>query len=665
MTPVSIVITNYNRDRYLGEAIASVLAQTYADFELLIWDDGSTDESLAIAREYEQQDERVHVIAAAHQGFVPSLKQAFAQTQGVYIGSVDSDDKLAPTALAETVAVLDARPQVGMVYTHYQTMNAAGQIQGLGNRCQIPYSPQRLLIGFMTFHFRLLRRSVYDQVGGIDDRFERAEDYDLCLRLSEVAEIACVKRPLYFYRQHDHNLSNDDLEMLRWTYRASQQAVERRGLSERYEVRISSELTLQMKPDRWPLVSIIIPCYNAAETLEQCLQSCFEQKYPTLEIIVVNNHSTDETEHLLARYQATAQRPFKVLHCAQPGANQARNAGLVAASGEYIQWLDADDQLSPDKVMRQVVALEENSNFDLAYGDWQWQFYEQRQFVHQLAFQGAFKNDWLLELLMDNWRPPHVYLLRRQVADRLDELNAWNPQTPVGMDREYFTLAALAGFKPLYVAGANVQYRTGLSSHQITQSTPYEIRMQSLKTMFKRFRRQAEQSATINEVHEWLLHQSWERWEPAFDISQQQGQRCWLKHRETGEEWEVSDSEARIAQTWLKLPGAYTLEDQARRVVMQLWREVVLRVRQTQGLAAVLDGQVVNRELAKVLGLVPAAEEMCPSMTVEPMSVEPEVAAMLKMPLYAPRFGKERLRVLMVLEQLQHRGLLKQVSEQI
>lgn len=655
VTPVSIVMTNYNRDRYLAEAIASVLSQTYPHFDLLIWDDGSTDNSVAIAREYEQQDERVRVIAAAHQGFVPSLKQAFAQTQGMYVGSVDSDDKLAPTALAETVAVLDAKPQVGMVYTHYQTMNAAGQIQGLGNRCQIPYSPQRLLIGFMTFHFRLLRRSVYDQVGGIDARFERAEDYDLCLRLSEVTEIECLKHPLYFHRQHDSNISNDDLEMLRWTYQASQQAVERRGLADRYEVRISSELTLQMKPDKWPLVSVIIPCYNAAETIEQCLQSCFEQKYPTLEIIVVNNNSTDETEHLLSRYQATAQRPFKVLHCAKPGANQARKAGLVAASGEYIQWLDADDQLSPDKVMRQVVALEENQDFDLAYGDWQWQFYEQQQLVHQLAFQGAFKNDWLLELLMDNWRPPHVYLLRRRVADHLDKFKAWNPQTPVGMDREYFTIAALEGFKPLYVASANVQYRTGLSSHQITQSTPYDVRIQSLKAMFERFRQQAEQSAAINEVHEWLLHQNWERWEPAFDISKQEGLHCWLKHRETGEEWVVSGSEARIAKTWLKLPGAYTLEDQARRIVLQLWREVVVWLRQTKGLEAALDESVATRELAKVLGLMPVEGEVCPVMAGEAVRVEPEVAARVKLPLYVPRFGKERLRVLMVLQRLRQK----------
>ncbi|MDB9529633.1 glycosyltransferase family 2 protein [Oscillatoria sp. CS-180] len=111
MTPVSIVITSYNRDRYLEAAIASVLSQTYPHFELVVWDDGSTDDSVAIAHSYAEQDARVRVVAAEHQGFVPSLSQAVATTQHPYLGWVDSDDKLAPTTLAETVAVLDAQPQ--------------------------------------------------------------------------------------------------------------------------------------------------------------------------------------------------------------------------------------------------------------------------------------------------------------------------------------------------------------------------------------------------------------------------------------------------------------------------------------------------------------------------------------------------------------------------
>jgi len=654
MTPVSIVITNYNRDRYLGEAIASVLAQTYADFELLIWDDGSTDESLAIARQFEQADERVRVIDAAHQGFTRSLRSAITQTQGPYLGWVDSDDRLAPTALAETLAVLAARPQVGMVYTDYQVIDHDGHRRGLGTRCQIPYSPERLLVQFMTFHFRLLRRSVYEQVGGIDATFERAQDYDLCLKFSEVMEIRHLPQPLYFYRQHADNVSHHDLEMLRWAHLASTQALQRRGLGNRYEIRVSSEFKLRLRSAGWPLVSIIIVGDGVTAEWERCLQSCWEQVYPNLEILVVAPQATEAIAQRLARYVQGSPRPLRVVESAPPETQAARQVGLQQARGDYIQWLAVEDHLTTDKILRQVKALEEQPNFDLAYSDWQWYFDEPGQ-LPPLSFTGPFANDWLLELLMDNWRPSSSYLLRRSVADKLQELLGSGGLMSVCTQREYFTRAALLGWVPLYVAGAVVIHHRGEATMELSSSPAYQARVENHQAMFQRFQQQAKQSAAINAVHSLLLNQSWELWEPAFDILKQDGQSCWLKHRENGEQVELRSSEARILQTWLKLPGAYTLEDQARRVVMQLWREVVLWVRQTQGLEAALDGQVVNRELAKVLELVPAVGEMCPSMTVESVSVEPEVAAMLKMPLYAPRFGKERLRVLMALERLKRK----------
>ena len=652
MTPVSIVITNYNRDRYLAEAIKSVLSQTYPHFELLIWDDGSTDDSVKIAQSYAKQDSRIRVIAANHQGLSSSLSQAIAATPNhPYLCWVDSDDMIAPTALAETVAILDAQPQIGMIYTDYRVMDEAGQVGGLGSRCEKPYSPQRLLVDFMIFHFRLLRRPVYEQVGGIDPTFERAEDYDLCLKLSEVTQIAHLRRPLYFYRRHQQNVTNNDLEMLRWTYRASQQALQRRGMDERYEIRISSELKLQMKREQWPLVSIIIPCYNAVKTIEGCLNSCFEQVYPNLEILVVNNNSTDQTAELLAQIAETAPRSLRIVDCSERGANPARNYGWLQATGDYIQWLDADDYLMPEKIMRQVMVLEQETVYDLAYGDWQWCFYQQQEQIQRLEFVGPFKNDWLLELLMDNWRPSHTYLLRRHAAERLYQLSAWNPMTRAAMDREYFTLAALQGFQAVYVAESLVQYNSGLGTSQITQSTPYEVRVQSLKGMYQRFQAQAQRYKTLEPVHQLLLEQSWELWQPAFSVVKQTGQGCWLQHEQTGEQIELQGSEARIVETWLQLPGAFTLEDQARRIVQRLWREVVLWVRQTRGLEAALDSQVAAMELSKVLGLVPAEGEVCPPM-VGQVQVEPEVAARVKMPLSVPRFGKERLRVLMVLEQL-------------
>lgn len=664
MTPVDLVITSYNRDRYLAAAIQSVLAQTYPHFELLIWDDGSTDRSVAIAQAYAQQDPRIRVIAAQHQGLSMSLSQAIASTtHHPYLGWVDSDDQLAPTALAETVAILDAQPQTGMVYTDYRIIDAEGNLRGNGRHCQIPYSPQRLLVEFMTFHFRLLRRSLYEQVGGIDPTFERAEDYDLCLRFSEVTDIVHLPRPLYFYRQHEGNVTHDDLEMLRWTHRASTQALERRGLADRYEIRVRSELTLQLKPDALPLVSIIIPCYNAETTIETCLKSCFEQSYPRLEIVVVNNNSTDGTAARLAQQQAVAPCPLRIIDCSTQGANPARIEGLREAQGDYIQWLDADDQLAPDKIQRQVMALERESRYDLAYGDWQWCVYAQQRLVYQQMFVGEPHTAWLLQCLMDNWQPPHTYLWRRQAADRLQTLSAWHPQTPAAMDREYATQAALAGMQPLYVPESRVAYNTGLSPSQITRSTPYAVRVQSLRNMFERFRQQAAQHDGLEPAHLFLLNQSWALWQPNFELIGQAEQVCWLRHHETEATMLLRDAAARIVQTWLTLPGAYTLEDQARRIVLQLWQDTVVSIRQTSGLKAALDAKGVAHALARVVGLVAGASEWCPVAAID-LELEPELVALMQgCPLYTPLFGEHRLKVHTVLDSLRQQGWLKRLQD--
>jgi len=243
-TPISLVITTYNRERYLGAAIDSILAQTWGDFEVIVWDDGSTDGSVAIAQDYAKRDPRVRVIAAEHQGRVVSLKSAIAKTTGSYIGWVDSDDLLAPTALAETAAILDTQPDVGMVYTDYLDIHKNGKIIGYGQRCRVPYSKQRLLTNFMTFHFRLIRRSFFDRVGGIDLQAEYAEDYDLCLRLSETTEIAHISKPLYYYRSNPDSLSYQNrVQQISHCHAAMKRALQRRGLSDHWEVALQTKGT--------------------------------------------------------------------------------------------------------------------------------------------------------------------------------------------------------------------------------------------------------------------------------------------------------------------------------------------------------------------------------------------------------------------------------------
>lgn len=263
---VSLVITTYNREQFLADAIASVQQQTLTDWELLIWDDGSSDGTAAIAQSYAQHDHRIRVIQATHQGRVAALEAAIAHTHGDYLGWIDSDDRLEPTALAETVAVLQTAPHVGMVYTDYVEIDAAGQFLRYGQRCQVPYSPERLLVDFMIFHFRLLRRSLYEQVGGLGNSLDYVEDYDLCLRVSEVTPIHHLPRPLYRYRLHSGNASQVwQVEQHLRAYNVANRALKRRGLSDRYTLEMQlpqGQFILRQKrlPSRAACWWATLPC---------------------------------------------------------------------------------------------------------------------------------------------------------------------------------------------------------------------------------------------------------------------------------------------------------------------------------------------------------------------------------------------------------------------
>lgn len=245
----SILIAAFDRERYLPLAIESVLAQTCPDFELLVWDDGSRDRSLAVAREYAARDPRIRVLGGQHLGVNGAMRALVAASTAPLIGFLDSDDLLERRALAETMAVLDADPEVGVVYTEYVTIDAEGKSLGYGDRCRIPYSPQRLLVDFMTFQFRLMRRSAYEAAGGFDPAIEHAADYDLCLRLSEQVAFAHLPLPLYFYRLHGATISVEKLEEQRASsHQAVESALRRRGLDGELTVHRLPGGRLQLRP---------------------------------------------------------------------------------------------------------------------------------------------------------------------------------------------------------------------------------------------------------------------------------------------------------------------------------------------------------------------------------------------------------------------------------
>lgn len=247
---VSLAMPVYNTARYLPTALDSVLAQTHRHWEALLWDDGSTDGSGDIARGYAARDPRFRVLGdGRNAGIGAALAAALAQARGEYVATLDGDDMLEPEAMAAMLAFLAERPTLGMAYSHCTEIDEDGKTLGPGRRNHIAYSPQRLLTEFMTFHFRLIRADAYRAVGGFDPATGTAEDYDLCLRLSERFEIACLPRPLYRYRIRRDSASNTRrLQQVQVAFAAAQRALQRRGMDRDHLLSLGIRARHVLKP---------------------------------------------------------------------------------------------------------------------------------------------------------------------------------------------------------------------------------------------------------------------------------------------------------------------------------------------------------------------------------------------------------------------------------
>jgi len=217
---VSIIIPCYNYARFLPDAVASVLAQTFTDWELIVVDDGSTDATLTIARQLLAQhaDRRMRVFHQANCGNAATRNTGAEQAAGEYIMYLDADDLIAPTYLERTVAILRNHPAVGFVYTGMRLFGA--------DRHDWPstaYDARILPIENVVLAHALLRRAAWEQVGGFDTihPLYGLEDWDFWLRLAAAGWQGWhIDELLVFYRRHERSMSSQLRSDQEWDARA-------------------------------------------------------------------------------------------------------------------------------------------------------------------------------------------------------------------------------------------------------------------------------------------------------------------------------------------------------------------------------------------------------------------------------------------------------------
>jgi glycosyltransferase involved in cell wall biosynthesis len=194
---VSVIMPCYNQGQYLEEAVGSLLAQTNQDFEIIVINDGSTDDfTVRLLQTYEQPN--LTVLNTANRGPSAARNRGIQQARGKYILPLDADDRIAPTFLAKTVPILDENPNVGIVYTQAELFG-----EKLG-RFDLPsYRFPDILLGNMIFNTSLYRKADWEKAGGYNENMVWGwEDYDFWLSLLELGrEVIQLPEVLYFHRE--------------------------------------------------------------------------------------------------------------------------------------------------------------------------------------------------------------------------------------------------------------------------------------------------------------------------------------------------------------------------------------------------------------------------------------------------------------------------------
>lgn len=460
----SVVMPMYNRERYVKEAIESVLAQGDPDFELIVVDDGSTDRSLDIVGEI--NDPRLRLLRNQHGGGAAARNTGIDAARGEFIVWIDSDDRQAPGALAALRRTIQACPDADVYYGDLEIFDDTRPDKLWRTEYPDFYGeallPRLIRGNCLPNPGTAVRRSLYQRYGGYDVAFVRCHDFHMWTRLADGARFKKVDNILCHWRQHGESLSsaktrafeakvaqdmveryppsrlfpdlNDDsqgqgaalwrvshihqelgepAQALRAAYRA--QAL---GVGDQDRIK---ELERLSGSRYEPFFSVVLTTFNRPQLLLDALASLEKQHFRDFEAILVNDHG-EEVEAFLARF------PYCITYIRQGrnrGPAAARNAAHRVARGRYVVYLDDDDIFLPDHLQTLADALQAHPG-EVVYTDATFvaeriengirhSLHEERRYPH-----GEYSRE---RLFVDNYIPVNTFAWPRAVAAEVGEFD--------------------------------------------------------------------------------------------------------------------------------------------------------------------------------------------------------------------------------------------------
>jgi glycosyltransferase involved in cell wall biosynthesis len=479
---ISIIIPVYNGSNYLREAIDSALAQTYKNLEIIVINDGSTDNGATekIAKAY---GGRIRYYAKKNGGVATALNMGIKKSKGEYISWLSHDDIYEPDkVLLEFNELRGLKDSV--VYSSYTCIDGGNNFLYKVDLEEV-HGPTNLSNGFYAVFqgclngcTLMLPRSIFEKIGYFNESLHYTQDYDFWNRLA-LGGIRFIFINDFLVKSRVHKNQNSltapknqeecDNLWIRLVGEISEKEIIQsfgsrlnflkivKSLADGNGYRkVSDHLTdlviketkksLQIYRDK-PLVTIIIPCLNQGQYLKKAIESSLNQFYQKIEIIVINDGSNDKTDYVAKEFEKKGL--VKYLKHENKGVSYSRNLALKKSKGDFIQFLDADDLLTPDKIHRQINYYSANPEVDVQYCDFKYYNVEDGTEIEASPASLDLKTRCPYDDLLFRWQRPisipiHSFLFKkecfhnREFPDALKVGEDWYTWVSIAYDKKIF-----------------------------------------------------------------------------------------------------------------------------------------------------------------------------------------------------------------------------------
>ena len=388
---ISVIIPVYNVENYLEQCLNSIKNQTYKNFEVIIVNDGSKDNTEVICKRFSEDDSRFRYFSKENGGVSSARNFGLDNAQGNYITFIDADDWVVSNhleilmdaiiknnceiAISSYMEFIENRAEFLInIYTNqgkhllnFGKMNREKFLTDLPKLLSINNSFSCAVS--KLFHSRLVENIRFDT------NIIYAEDLDFYFKLYLKAnDFVFVNAETYIYRQHDNSTTSgftqihaeQELTVYKKMYDVALEIgiptvnyvnklqrlinlrndfIENKELLAEYKQFLTDAKEIQTYPQK--LISIVVPVYNVAPYLKLCLESIMNQTYPHFEVLLINDGSRDNSKDICLEFVESDNR-FKYIEQDNTGLSSARNTGILNATGEFITFIDGDDFVEPN-----------------------------------------------------------------------------------------------------------------------------------------------------------------------------------------------------------------------------------------------------------------------------------------------------------------------------